>query len=150
MNAEAVITFNPDIAAVLQFTHKRAGHLSPKMRYMSAQLLAHLEDDLWRTNAVRANGNASRVLAALSACPGVEIAHPVHINEIFVLLPPALEAALVQVGLSLRPWDCDGKGHGVRMVMSYADEESHLELFEHTCRNFVKDCLTNTGGIVLP
>ena len=68
MNAEAVITFDPDIAAVLRFMHKRAGHLSPKMRYMSAQLLAHLEDDIWRKNAVRANRNASRALAALSAC----------------------------------------------------------------------------------
>jgi hypothetical protein len=39
---------------------------------------------------------------------------------------------------------------GVRMVMSYADEETHLELFEHTCRHFAKDGLTNTGGIGLP
>lgn len=140
MNAEAVITFDPDIAAVLRFIHKRAGHLSPKMRYMSAQLLAHLQDDVWQTNAVRANSNASRVLAALSACPGVEIVHPVNINEVFVLLPRALEAALAKVGLFLRPWDCDGKGRGVRMVMSYADKESDLKLFENTCCNFVKDC----------
>lgn len=140
MNAEAVITFDPDIAAVLRFLHKRAGHLSPKMRYISAQLLAHLQDDIWRTNADRANSNASRVLAALSACPGVEIVHPVNINEVFVLLPRALEGALAKVGLSLRPWDCDGKGRGVRMVMSYADKESDLKLFENTCCNFVKDC----------
>ncbi len=140
MNAEAVITFDPAIGAALRFMHKRAGHLSSKMRYMSAQLLAHLEDDLWRTNAARANGNATRILAALHACPGVEVVHPVHINEVFVQLPLALEAALVKVGLSLRPWVCDGQGNGVRIVMSYADEESHLEIFEHTCRNFSKNC----------
>ena len=96
MNAEAVIAFDAETAAVLRFLHKRAGHLLSKMRYMSAQLLAYLENDLWRANAERANANAGRLRAALEACPGAEIVHPPDINELFVLLPPALEAALHQ------------------------------------------------------
>ncbi len=136
MNAEAVITFDPDIAAALRFMHKRAGHLSSKMRYMSAQLLCHLQDDLWRHNAGCANANAKRLSHALSGCSGVSITHPVHINEIFAVLPSGLASALSESGIQLRPWDCDGCGNGVRLVMSFADGEDQLLAVEDVCRAF--------------
>jgi threonine aldolase len=136
MNAEAVITFDVEIAKVLRFMHKRAGHLSSKMRYMSAQLLSNLDGDLWRINAAKANSNASRVTDALRGCPGVEITHPVDINEIFAILPPALMTALQDTGLNLRPWVCDKQGRGSRMVMSYCDAQDLIARLETTCRDF--------------
>ncbi|MES0884046.1 threonine aldolase family protein [Roseibium sp. SCP14] len=141
MNAEAVVTFDPEIAKVLGFMHKRAGHLSSKMRYMSAQLLSYLERDLWRKNSERANSNARRVAFALSQCSGVEITHPVHINEVFAILPPALSEGLRGSGMRLRPWAVDANGHGHRLVMSYCDDLAQIELLEKACQNYTSSNL---------
>lgn len=135
MNAEAVITFDPAITKILGFMHKRAGFLSSKMRYMSAQLLSYLEDDLWHKNATQANANARRVAEALTSCPGVRIASPVHINEVFAVLPPELSASLAEEGIHLRPWPRDARGLGTRLVMSYCDDSNKIDVLERACRN---------------
>ena len=46
------------------------------MRFMSAQLLAYLEDGLWVANARAANANAERLAAALASVKGVELNDP--------------------------------------------------------------------------
>jgi len=137
MNAEAVITFDPEIAQVLRFMHKRAGHLSSKMRYMSAQLLSYLDEGLWKKNALRANKNAARIAAALGTCPGTEIVNPVHINEVFAVLPEELVADLEGTGFCLRPWNCNGRGQGHRMVMSYCDDPKRVSAFESVCAAYL-------------
>ncbi|MBP2239043.1 threonine aldolase [Sinorhizobium kostiense] len=134
MNAEAVITFDPEIARVLGFMHKRAGHLFSKMRYMSVQLLSYLENDLWCANALRANENAVRVASALAQCADVVLAHPVQINEVFAVLPPRLSNALREKGIHLRPWNLGGNGEGFRLVMSYSDSSEQIQRFEDACR----------------
>jgi threonine aldolase len=55
MAAEAVVFFKPELIADFEFRRKRAAHLISKMRYISAQLLAYIEDDLWLTLAAHAN-----------------------------------------------------------------------------------------------
>lgn len=134
MNAEAVITFDPEIARVLGFLHKRAGHLFSKMRYMSVQLLSYLENDLWYANAMQANQNAVRIASALAHCSDVVLAHPVQINEIFAVLPPRLSIALREKGIHLRPWHLGGNGEGFRLVMSYCDSPEQIQRFEDACR----------------
>ncbi|CDX25584.1 Low specificity L-threonine aldolase [Mesorhizobium plurifarium] len=134
MNAEAVITFDAAIAKVLSYMHKRAGHLCSKMRYMSAQLLSYLEDDLWRRNALQANQNAAKIANILAQCPDVQLVHPVHINEVFAILPPRLLEALRGKGIQLKPWSFQHKGQGHRMVMSYCDSADQIQQFEQICR----------------
>ena len=53
---------------------KRAGHLWSKLRYLSCQLLAYLEDDLWLHNARQANAMAARLAAGLEEGRGREAA----------------------------------------------------------------------------
>ena len=64
---EVIILFGAlmDRFRALQARAKRAGHLPPKMRFLSAQALAMLEDDLWLDLAGRAN-EAARKLAGTS------------------------------------------------------------------------------------
>lgn len=134
MNAEAVITFDPEISNTLRFMHKRAGHLSSKMRYMSAQLLSYLKEDLWRNNASLANENAARMTEALSHCSEVTFVHPVHINEVFAVLPTEFRRALAEAGYVLRPWNCGKFGQGIRIVMSCSDSQEAIAGFENICR----------------
>ena len=58
MAAEAVIFFDPAKADDFLFRRKRASHLFSKMRYLSAQLVAYVRDDLWLDNARHANACA--------------------------------------------------------------------------------------------
>src|SRR4030095_2550146 len=81
MSAEALIFFDPAKAEVVPRLRKRARHLLSKGRYLAAQILAMLENDLWITNARAANAAA----AALAEAAGPErLVYPVDGDEIFV------------------------------------------------------------------
>ena len=70
------------------------GHYPSKMRFLSAQLIAWIENDGWRTRAENANQKAQRLSKALAAIPGVRIVQPVEANLIFVVLPVEVKARL--------------------------------------------------------
>ena len=61
--AEAVVFFKPELVRDFEFRRKRGGHLFSKMRFLSVQLQAYLENDLWRHNAQHANRLAKRLAA---------------------------------------------------------------------------------------
>ena len=60
--------------------------LSSKMRFVSAQLAALLEDDLWRDLALKANRAAAGIAEAVAWIDGAELAQPVEANIVFVAL----------------------------------------------------------------
>jgi len=71
MGAEAVIVLRPELASSLPFIRKQSMQLASKMRYISAQFVALLTDDLWRRNAMHANAMATRLAAGLAGADGV-------------------------------------------------------------------------------
>ncbi|MGH8336961.1 MAG: threonine aldolase family protein [Gammaproteobacteria bacterium] len=111
MGAEALVYFNPAMADVARYRRKRAGHLLSKGRFLSAQLLAMLDGDLWLKNA-RAANDAAKMLAAAAA---QRLIHPVQANEVFVRLTPAEAAGLRAQGLDFYDW---GEG-AARLVTSW-------------------------------
>ncbi|HLL58560.1 MAG TPA: beta-eliminating lyase-related protein, partial [Allosphingosinicella sp.] len=80
MSAEALIFFNPELRQQTLYRRKRAGHLLSKGRFLAAQLLAMLENDVWLRNARAANDSAAR----LAAAAGDRLVIPVEANEIFL------------------------------------------------------------------
>lgn len=91
---EAVVIFNPDLAAEFEWRVKQSGHLNSKMRLVTAAWLGLLANDVWLKNARHANAMARRLAQALQAVPGVEIMYPVEANAVFARLPEPLQAAL--------------------------------------------------------
>ena len=122
--AEAVIFFDPDKARDLAFRRKRGGHLLSKMRFLSAQLEAYLEDGLWLENARHANRMAARLGAGLAILAGARLVHKVEANEVFVALPERCIQALMTDGFEFYRWGGEGAGC-IRLVASFAtlDEE---------------------------
>ena len=51
MGVEAVVLFDPALGWEFELRRKRAAHLFSKHRYLAAQMLAYLEDDLWLRSA---------------------------------------------------------------------------------------------------
>lgn len=100
MSAEALIFFDPALVADTKRRRKRAGHLLSKGRYLAAQILALLKDDLWLTNARAANAAAHIVGQAA----GARRIHRVEANEIFLRLTPAEAASLREQGFAFYDW----------------------------------------------
>jgi threonine aldolase len=103
MSAEAILFFDPAAADVARYRRKRAGHLQSKGRFLAAQLLAMLEDDLWLQNARAANAAAQEIA---NAC-GDRLMHPVEANELFVRCSAAEREALRHHGFGFYDWGAD-------------------------------------------
>jgi threonine aldolase len=116
--AEAVIFFDPALAADFGFRRKRGGHLFSKMRFVSAQFAAQLGGGNWLRYAARANAMARRLGEGISGAPGVTLLHPVEANELFVLLPETAIAGLEADGFRFYRWDA-AAGPCIRLVTAF-------------------------------
>jgi len=129
--AEAVIFFNPALAAGFERRRKRAGHLWSKMRYISAQLGAYLEDGLWLDNARAANRAATRLADGLAGAADVRLVQPVQANELFVAMPDEKIEALEAAGAHFYRWiDVAGEPLPViRLVTSFVTTDAEVDAF---------------------
>jgi threonine aldolase len=138
--AEAVVFFDPARARDFDRRRKRAGHLWSKLRFVSAQLLAYLENDLWLRNARHANAMASSLAQGLTGA-GARLLHTVQANEIFALLPEATVAALEGAGFEFYRWPFPGITDGVsfRLVTSYATQQTDVDDFVAAAQRLTRD-----------
>jgi threonine aldolase len=87
MVGEAIVVLNPDAVHGMEFLRKMGMQLASKMRFLSAQLVALLDGDLWLRNAAHANAMAQHLANAVRAVPGVRITQPVQANAVFAIIP---------------------------------------------------------------
>jgi threonine aldolase len=85
LGAEAVLFLNGLSPKDFKRLRKQSMQLASKMRFVAAQFLALLTDDLWLRNASHANAMAKRLEDGLRAAQ-VRIAYPVESNGVFAYL----------------------------------------------------------------
>lgn len=119
LSAEALILFDRSLAEATRYRRKRAGHLLSKGRYLAAQLLAMLENDVWLRNARTANGGAAR----LAAAAGDRLLLPVEANEVFLKLTAGEAQVLRDQGFDFYDW---GPGEA-RLVVSWDQGPDEIE-----------------------
>jgi threonine aldolase len=129
--AEAVVFFNRALAEGFERRRKQAGHLWSKLRYLSCQLLAYLEDGLWLRNAAQANAMASRLARGLMDLPYATLLQNVEANEVFVALPEKLIERLEKADFHFYRWPLIQvpEGATVRLVTSYMTTEADVDDF---------------------
>lgn len=131
MGVEAVIFFDPARAWEFELRRKRGAQLFSKHRYLSAQMAAYLENDLWLRNAVAANESASRLAEGLRAIPDAEVLYPVEANMIFAGWPRAGHRRAQEAGAQyyLWPFDqpLDGPGDEILTARLVCDWSASLE-----------------------
>ena len=98
LGVEAVIFFTPENAWEFELRRKRSAHLFSKHRYLSAQMLGYLRDNLWLDTAQTANARAARLAEGLRDVPGVGIVFDREVNMIFATLPRAMHQRLRAAG----------------------------------------------------
>jgi threonine aldolase len=121
LGAEAVVFFNPELAADFELRRKRAAHLFSKMRYLSAQLLACVEGEFFLANAVRANTLATRIGRAA----GSRLLYPVEANAVFLRFAPGEKEALRARGCGFYDWGAP-REHSARFVVSWDQPEDEV------------------------
>jgi threonine aldolase len=126
--AEALVVFgHPEWLDGLERRRKRGGHLLSKMRYVSAQLLALLDNNLWLALATTANQRAAQLAAGIEASSQAQLQWPVEANEVFMRANPALLDRLSEQGFAFHRWP--GYTDVARLVCSFVTEESEIEQF---------------------
>ena len=135
--AEVVVFFDKTLAETFGFRRKRAGHLISKMRFVSAQLDAYFENDLWLKLARHANAMAQRLVDGLKSIPGVTLLYPVEANEIFIRLPLDIVAGLRQAGFDFYDWPGAAPGT-IRLVTSFATKAEDVAAFIKTANSLAK------------
>jgi threonine aldolase len=129
LGAEAVVFFNPELAAEFESRRKRAGQLFSKMRFISAQLVRYLEDGLWLRFAAQANRTATRLARGLEGLPGVKLIHTVQANELFVVLPEVTISRLQSEGYGFYRWTIPQgvEGSVVRLVTAWSTTDADVD-----------------------
>ena len=107
MGVEAAVIFDPALAWEFELRRKRGAHLFSKHRYLSAQMLAYLSDDLWLEMARAANARMARLATGLCQISGVEIVIEPQANLIFVRFPRVMHQRLHVAGAVYYVWDGD-------------------------------------------
>jgi threonine aldolase len=123
MALEAVVFFDPSLAEDFCYRRMRAGQLLSKGRFLGAQMLAYLDDDLWLDNARHANAMAQRLAKGVAASARARLALPAEANEVFAIIPQDLHDELAPAGVTYHQWPgTDHAGPGeilARFVASY-------------------------------
>jgi threonine aldolase len=145
MGAEAVVFLRPGLAGGFRFLRKQAMQLASKMRFVSAQLVALLTDDLWLRNAAHANAMAQRLAAGVSSVAGVRISHPVEANAIFAILPPDAVEPLRE-RFPFYTWDAN-TGE-VRWMTSFATTEADVDAFVAALSSLAAEAAPGTASPV--
>ena len=83
---EALVVLRADLADGLEYLRMQSTQLASKMRFVSAQLVALLEGDLWLRNARHANAMASRLADAIEGIDGVELSRRPQANAVLARL----------------------------------------------------------------
>jgi len=133
IGAEAIVVLNPDAVTGIDFLRKSAMQLASKMRFVSAQLVALLTDDLWLRSASHANAMAARLRAGIESgladgtIRDVAFTQPTEVNGVFATLPPGAADRVRARGFRFYDWD-ESTGE-VRWLTSFDTTEADVDAF---------------------
>lgn len=127
--AEAVVAIDPDAARGLIYARKFDMQLASKMRFVSAQLLALYDGDLFLRNAGRSNEMAARLRAGVATLiadgrvSGVSVSEG-PVNGVFATLPEGVADRLRE---RFRFYDWDAARGEVRWMCSFDTTEEDVD-----------------------
>jgi threonine aldolase len=135
---EAIVALDPAVADGLIYLRKLNMQLASKMRFVSAQLLALLDDDLYLRSAGHANAMAARLRAALDESvakgevAGLSFSQPTQANAVFAVLP---NDAAERIREKVRFYDWNRATGEVRWMTAFDTTEADVDAFVTVIRD---------------
>ncbi len=130
LGAEAVLALNPQAVPGLKYLRKLNMQLGSKMRFVSAQLAALYEGDLWLRSASHSNAMAARLRAGIEALisdgrgAGITLPFPTQSNVVFPTLPAETKA---RAHAAFHFYDWPGDATLVRLMCSFDTTEADVD-----------------------
>ena len=127
---ESVIFAEPELARGFDVLRKGSLQLASKMRFVSAQLCAQLEDGLWREIAGHSNSMARLLADGIEWTEGADLGQPVQANIVFLSLPIEPARKLVEACTPHQPLLFEaGEAGIIRLVCSWDTEPGDVDQF---------------------
>ncbi|MEY4605924.1 MAG: hypothetical protein RLY45_684 [Actinomycetota bacterium] len=134
LGGEAVVYLRPQLAERAAYVRKQVNQLPSKMRFVSAQLVALLDDDRWLRLAGSANAMARRLYDATRDIPGVHFDEEPEVNSVFPCLPPE---AIDPLRSWCFFWDWDVRRHQVRWMTAWDTTAADIDRFAAGVRHLL-------------
>ncbi len=139
MIAEAIVVFTGAKTDGYRYLRKQSMQLVSKHRYLSAQFLAYLEDDLYLKNAEQANQMTEIIRARLLDLGVTVLNRESYANILFMRLPQEAYEKLEE------KYPLHVEGEVQRIVTSFNTTQADVEEF----LGAIKDSLKGQGGAML-
>lgn len=128
LTAEAIVVFgHTDWLEGMERRRKRGGHLLSKMRYVSAQLLALLDQDLSHALAQTANDRAQELAEGIESTGLANLKWPRQANEVFIEAPRPLLDGMKAAGAQFHIWP--GYDNVARLVCRFDTSPAQIAQF---------------------
>lgn len=134
MYGEAVVFLNTPAPEEFKYIRKQGMQLASKMRFVSAQFLRYLSNDLWHQTAAHANRMARMLAEEAVKVPGIEITQEVEANGVFARVPKEIIPRL-QEKFFFYIWD--EPQSVVRWMTSFDTTEQEIRDFVELIRELV-------------
>ena len=134
MYGEAIVFFNKQLAHDFMYTRKQGLQLASKMRYISAQFIAYLNNNQWHGTATHSNRMAKILEEKVRQISSVQITQPVEANAVFAIVPSHIIPKL-QEEYFFSVWDEDKSE--VRWMTSWDTTEDDIEKFAAKIRELI-------------
>src|SRR5690606_20756178 len=116
----------PELEENLQFYRKQTCQLYSKMRYLSAQFIPYLSENIWWENAQKSNAATQLLANEMKLIKEVEITQKVESNAIFFILPKNISDKLREHYFF---YDWDESQNEMRLVCSWDTSEKDITDF---------------------
>lgn len=132
MIGEAIVSLNKDLSKGFKFYRKQGMQLLSKMRFVSAQFVAYLSNELWKENASNANNMGKYFADRLLEIPGVTLKSKPETNMLFVYMKKDLINSLQK---EFDFYLIDEETNLIRLVTSFDTSKDDIDNFIEFIKN---------------
>ncbi len=126
MFGEALVPLRKALGENIKYYRKQTTQLYSKMRFLSAQFIPYLNENIWLENALKSNSAAQKLFDEMSCVPGIEITQPVESNAVFFILPKKITDKLRERYFF---YDWDESRNEMRLVCSWDTTDEDIAQF---------------------
>lgn len=141
MCVEAVIIFNKKFRENFKYIRKQGMQLASKMRFISAQFIALLSNDLWLKNARHSNEMAKLLASELQKIPKIKLTQEVETNAVFVIIPREF-VSIIQEKYFFYVWNEEISE--VRLMTSFDTTKEDIDNFVNSLKEIMRLDLCKT------
>jgi threonine aldolase len=132
---EAIVFLNRKLSGNLKYKQKQSMQLPSKMRFISAQFLRLLKDEVWKRSASHSNKMAQKLYNEIKGVSRIKITKPVQSNVVFATIPKEWNTPLIK-HTPFYVWR--EETNEVRLMCSFDTTDNDIENFVDLIKKLAK------------